>query len=224
MSILSMMPPHAFNNPAAAYCFTTQEDQIVTQRGARNQTNDVKMIEPVGSDAMLQPSPILLTGRPPVMLYLSWDIDSLSPYQVMLRKNIELFEAQHEDVQSHAKVHANLPSKPIVLGQVGIRCRHCSYVHTIQRTAGATYYPAKREGVYQAAQNLGNSHIIENCPYVPAPIRNELIALRAQKASGRKGKKAWGDRLTALGVYEDGDILRFAMRLDAFRDQLHNLE
>eukprot|EP00522_Entomoneis_paludosa_P010252 CAMPEP_0172440256 /NCGR_PEP_ID=MMETSP1065-20121228/945_1 /TAXON_ID=265537 /ORGANISM="Amphiprora paludosa, Strain CCMP125" /LENGTH=196 /DNA_ID=CAMNT_0013189043 /DNA_START=65 /DNA_END=655 /DNA_ORIENTATION=+ len=182
------------------------------------------MMQSLGHDAVLHPSPIQLTGRPPVMLYLSWDLDSLSPYQVLLRKNIELFEANHEDVESHAKVHANLPSKPIVLGQVGIRCRHCAHLHALQRAPGATYYPAKREGVYQAAQNLGNSHLIEVCPSVPEAVRKELLHLRSQKASGRKGKKAWGDRLTVLGVYEDTDILRFALRLDAFRDQLHKLE
>lgn len=66
----------------------------------------------------------ILTGRNPLQLYMSCDDESLSPFQCMVRKNIELFEARNEDVESNAQGR----NKPIVLGQVGIRCRHCKCV------------------------------------------------------------------------------------------------
>jgi hypothetical protein len=73
----------------------------------------------------------LLTGRNPVLLYMSCDDDSLSAYQCMVRRQIEIFEARTEDVESNAQGR----NKPIVLGQVGIRCRHCTgWVYSVLRT------------------------------------------------------------------------------------------
>ena len=165
----------------------------------KHSREDALAIDKQGTKA----APLHLTGRSPTILYLSWDPDSLSPYQVLLRKNIELFEAQESDVDSHSHVHAALPTTPIVAGQVGIRCIHCAHVRPASaRAPGACYFPGKREGVYQAAQNLGKSHLFELCPCVPDQVRVDLMVLRAQKASGKKGKKAWADRLIALGRWK----------------------
>mmetsp|Transcript_17101 Transcript_17101/g.46908 ORF Transcript_17101/g.46908 Transcript_17101/m.46908 type:complete len:237 (+) Transcript_17101:72-782(+) len=156
--------------------------------------------------------PATLTNRPPVQLYLSCDYQVLSKYQVIVRQNIELFEAQQCDVDSNAQGR----NTPIVLGQVGIRCRHCAYVAPSERTRGATYYPSKLTGLYQAAQNLSVSHLIDGCPYVPEKTRQCLNDLKDQKSAAGGGKKAWADRTHALGVYEDENGLKFASRLDAF--------
>lgn len=77
-----------------------------------------------------------LSGHRPILLYMSCDHDSLSEYQCLVRKQIELFEAMPQDVESNAKGR----NKPIVLGQVNLRerearrrpinnCTHCS--HTV---------------------------------------------------------------------------------------------
>jgi hypothetical protein len=55
-----------------------------------------------------------LTGRCPTMLYLSCDPENLSEYQCLIRKQIELFEANETDMQAGAQGR----NKPIVLGQV----------------------------------------------------------------------------------------------------------
>ena len=57
-----------------------------------------------------------MTGRGPAALFMTCDIDSLSPYQCLVRKHIEVFEASFEDVESNAQGR----NKPIVIGQVGI--------------------------------------------------------------------------------------------------------
>jgi hypothetical protein len=158
-----------------------------------------------------------LTGRPPVQLYLSCDPDSFSPYQVMVRKNIELFEACHEYVESSAQGR----NKAIVLGQVGIRCIHCSTLPPKERSRGAFYFPSKLEGLYQAAQNLANGHLISEddrrCPFVPAETLASMLYIKnEQKSSAGGGKSAWADRAHAIGVYEDEHGLRFAPTIDAF--------
>jgi hypothetical protein len=34
-------------------------------------------------------------------------------------------------------------NKPIVLGQVGIRCRHCAHLHPKKRKSSGVYFPSK---------------------------------------------------------------------------------
>lgn len=150
-----------------------------------------------------------VTGRPPIPLYLTCDDDSLSEYQCLVRKNIELFEAGVEDVESNAQGR----NRPIVLGQVGIRCRHCIMLPPRHRSRGAIYYPAKLQGIYQAAQNLAVAHLGEHCQNVPDDVRSNLATLRERKSSAGGGKRYWADGVRVLGVYEDRDGLRFENRL-----------
>jgi hypothetical protein len=145
------------------------------------------------------------TGRPAIQLYLTCDNESLSDYQCLVRKHIELFEAGIEDVDSNAQGR----NRPIVLGQVGIRCRHCTMLPPRQRSRGAIYYPAKLQGIYQAAQNLAVAHLGEHCQNVPDDIRATLVQLRERKSSAGGGKRYWADGVRILGVYEDRDGLRF---------------
>lgn len=147
-----------------------------------------------------------VTSRQPVCLYLTCDEESLSAYQCLVRKQIELFQASREDVDSNAQGR----NRPITLGQVGIRCRHCSFLPPKSRARGAIYYPAKLSGLYQAAQNMASAHLCEHCPQLPDQTRNDLLKLRQCKSSAGGGKKYWADGVRALGVVEDGDILRFA--------------
>lgn len=145
------------------------------------------------------------TGRVPSVLYMSCDDDSLSEYQCVVRKQIELFEARREDVESNAQGR----NRPIVMGQVGIRCRHCTMLPPKHRARGAIYYPAKLHGLYQAAQNMASSHLCEHCQHVPPDVRAELLKLRDRKSSAGGGKKYWADGVRVLGVFEDSDGLRF---------------
>ena len=70
-------------------------------------------------------NPPTLTGRFPILMYLSCDPDSLSPFQCLIRRNIEFFEATSVDVQ--AKIQGR--NRPIVLGQVrNVRMCVCACV------------------------------------------------------------------------------------------------
>jgi hypothetical protein len=77
--------------------------------------------------------------RPPVCLYMSCDEQCISRYQCVVRQQIELFQALHSDRDANAQGR----NRAITLGQVGIRCRHCSMLPTKQRKAGAVYFPSK---------------------------------------------------------------------------------
>ena len=156
-----------------------------------------------------------MTGRPGIPLYLSCNPDYLSEYQCLIRKNIELFEASEQDVNSRIKGR----NKPIVLGQVGIRCVHCARVYPVEsRERGSTYYPHTLVGIYQAAQILSQQHLLDTCTRVPPKTRNELCALKNQKSYATAGKEYWGETAKVLGVFEDQYGLRFEKRLGLVRN------
>jgi hypothetical protein len=133
------------------------------------------------------------------------DDDNLSDYQCLARKQIEIFEAGPEEVESNAQGR----NEPIIAGQVGIRCWHCSNIPPPHRTRGATYYPSKLYGLYQAAQNMASAHLCNHCQLIPDSLRQELAVLRERKSSAGGGKQYWADGVSVLGVIEDEGILRF---------------
>lgn len=81
-------------------------------------------------------------------LSLTTDRSNLSDYQCLIREQIDLFAATQADIDSSAQGR----NRPIVVQQVGIRCRHCASLPSSRRARGAVYYPAKLAGLYQAAQ------------------------------------------------------------------------
>lgn len=72
----------------------------------------------------------------PLPIYMEYDEETLTEYQCLLRKQIELFEAGPEDIKASAQGRNN----PILLGQVGIRCRYCAALPLKSRPRGAVYY------------------------------------------------------------------------------------
>ena len=138
-------------------------------------------------------------------LYMPRDKECLSSYQCFLRQQIELFQAGPEDVKSTTPGR----NRAIVLGQVGIRCRHCAILPARYRGTGATYYPAKLDRLYQAAQNMAQTHFTKHCRHIPQEVVSELsVLLQGSKSSAGAGKKYWSDGARMLGAYEDEDILR----------------
>ena len=110
-----------------------------------------------------------------------------------------------QDVQWNAQGR----NKPIVLGQVGIRCRWCANLPTWSRSRGAVYYSATLDGLYQAAQNMAKNHLCKHCRYIPADVRQSLSGLRECKRRAAGGKKYWAEGAKVLGVYQCEDGLRF---------------
>jgi hypothetical protein len=180
--------------------------------------------------AHIQAPPPRRAGIP---LSLACDDEQLSEYQMQVRKQLEIFEALPEDVESNTQGR----KKQVILGQVGIRCRHCSglplrqrgrcvrcvYVivllrlpypvlsqqtYLLLRCRGAVYYPARLQGVYQAAQNMASSHLCESCQCIPHQLKHELRGLRDRRDTASGGKQYWADGARAMGLVETEEGLR----------------
>lgn len=145
-------------------------------------------------------------GRAPIDLYMGCDDELLSDHQILLRKQIEYFEAGPQEVQS--VTHGR--RREIRVGQVGIRCKHCSAIPPRRRPKGAMYYPASLRALYQAAQNMAASHFTASCEMVGEPLKEQFRAFQSAKASaGHGGKKYWSDCAKAVGIVETEEGLRF---------------
>jgi hypothetical protein len=141
----------------------------------------------------------------PALLYLEADANILSNYQCFLRKQIEIFESSNDDVQ----FNASRMNRSIVLGQVGLRCRHCANTPEWERSSGAVYYPGNLSMLYQAGQNLAKNHLCQGCNAIPQQMREYLKYLRAANRRASNGKEYWKKTARYLGIIEDGARLRF---------------
>jgi hypothetical protein len=152
-----------------------------------------------------EPKPIKLTNRPPIPLALDTDEERLSPYQCLVRNQIELFETASGDIEGKAQGR----NTPIVAGQVGIRCRHCSSVPPANRSSGAIFYSHTLSGLYQVSQNMCKTHFLTRCRNIPEDTKEKLAGLRKNLNRGSGGKQYWSDSARSLGVIDDGRLLRF---------------
>lgn len=141
---------------------------------------------------------------PAVPLSLPCDEEHLSEYQIMVRQQLELFEAEQEDVDSNTQGR----KKAVTLGQVGLRCKHCAVIPLRQRGKGSVYYPTKLAGIYQAAQNMASSHLVDACQCIDERMKVTLLGLRQRRDTASGGKQYWADGAKAVGLYETEDGLR----------------
>lgn len=137
-------------------------------------------------------------------LALSTDEDQLSEYQILIRQNLELFEARQEDVETSTQGR----KRPVFLGQIGLRCKHCAHISRRQRGRGSVYFPARLNGIYQAAQNMTVSHLLESCDQIPESVKMALHRVRAKRNTASGGKQYWIDSCYALGLQESEEGLR----------------
>jgi hypothetical protein len=145
----------------------------------------------------------------PYALYRKYyDEENLSEYQCLIRRHIEVFEANTDDVCSNAQGRHRI----IVLGQVGIRCRHCSNLLPRSRMRGSTYYPSSLYGLYQAAQNMASIHFGNFCHILPDTLRLKFQKFRGRtKSNARGGRDYWAECLKTSGIKEmDDGQLRFS--------------
>lgn len=146
------------------------------------------------------------TGRSPILLATDADSSNLSPYQCLARQQIELFETVEEDVLAKAQGR----NIPIRIGQVGIRCRHCSSLPRSRRAeGGAVFYSKTINGIYQVSLNMSRLHFLSNCTMIPDNVKKSLAELKVLPRRLNKGRQFWNDSLVAQGVIEEDDFLRF---------------
>jgi hypothetical protein len=134
----------------------------------------------------------------PTLLVVPMDHMQLSSHQTLLRYQIEVFQAGEEDTSTHTRGR----NKPVQLGQIGIRCRHCKVLPVSRRKRGSVYFPRAVEGFYQAAQNMNSTHLqTGECPLMGNALRQEFANLIATRGvSTGAGRAYWAKQARKLGL------------------------
>lgn len=148
-----------------------------------------------------------MPSKLPFCLAQPVDKFKLSEHQLFLRFQIEAFAATEDDVNTHIRGR----NKRIILGQVGIRCRHCAHLPASRRQKGAAYFPANTMGLYQAAQNMSTAHIqCGLCPEMPEYIKEHFKGLIATKSfTSGAGRPYWAKSAKKIGLVNTEDGIRF---------------
>jgi hypothetical protein len=150
--------------------------------------------EPGGSQRVVVPDPPALRHPPaqiilPQKLVQPEDPFTLSKFQVLLRENIEVFQATHEEERLHVRGR----NVEIYLNQVGIRCIHCKHLPMVRRKKGFMYFPSNTLRIYQAAQNMATWHMLSGlCEEMPGEVQEQFQTLGTTKAvAGKAGRVYW---------------------------------
>jgi hypothetical protein len=114
-----------------------------------------------------------VTAKCSVALASPEDSDYLNPLHCFVRKHVELFIANKDDVAAPAPGRKNR----VVLGQVGIRCIHCAKLPLKQRVKRAACYPPSVQGIYHAVSNMKFDHF-SLCHGLPSEAREEFTLLK----------------------------------------------
>jgi hypothetical protein len=143
----------------------------------------------------------------PAVLAIPDDRLKLTRHQFLLRHQIEAFEATDDDVTTHTRGR----NKPITLGQVGIRCRHCAHLPVAKRQKGSVYFPATLLGLYQASQNMSATHMqCGLCNEMPFTIKHTFAMLMSTKSScSGTGKHYWAQTAKTIGLVDTEEGIRF---------------
>jgi hypothetical protein len=144
----------------------------------------------------------------PVPLGLSTDSEWLTPLHCFVRQNcVELFTASKENVATPSKGKR----KPIVVGQVGIRCPFCHSEDEdpdAPRSIGSVYYPTTISSIYNATMNLLQRHLAA-CQSVPRDIMKQYQSLKAEDARSGTSKKYWIESALSQGLVDTPNGIRF---------------
>jgi len=133
-----------------------------------------------------------------LLLYSPEDHHWLSDQLCFVRKLIEIFEANNEDVTARSRRGGM--KKPIKTGRVGLRCVFCSNVPARQRAKGAVSYPNSIRIVHQAIRNFQRYHLMQ-CPNMPQSIKDEYKSLKTTRChSGNASLQYWVTSCHALGM------------------------
>ena len=157
----------------------------------------------------------------PTLLVVPMDHMQLSSHQTLLRYQIEVFRAGEEDTSTHTRGR----NKPVQLGQIGLRCRHCKVLPVSRRKRGSVYFPRAVEGFYQAAQNMNSTHLqTGECQLMGNALRQEFANLIATRGvSTGAGRAYWAKQARKLGLTNtDNGIVFDKMEAGNIKDEAEN--
>jgi hypothetical protein len=136
--------------------------------------------------------------RTPRPLGIDEDVNWLSEFHCFVRSELlEVFRASPEDCKARGI--------SLLLGQVGIRCRHCAHLPMGARTVRSAAFPSSLSQIYQSFTMMLREHF-PNCGAVPAETRSTFVALRESPSQGAiDSRNYWAYSAGRIGM-ADSDV------------------
>jgi len=140
----------------------------------------------------------LLSPASRVLLAIPEDKEWLSDMDCFIRGQLEVFCASEEDVsvaQSDRKY-------PVHVGQVGIRCIHCSLAKDGQGAQGqAVAYPFAISGIYESVREFQRLHL-DSCENIPAETKRKVLGFQGSSSLSSVLRKYYVLGAKALGLHD----------------------
>lgn len=140
--------------------------------------------------------------------------DFTKSYIRLISQQYEFFELSSEEVAA-----CKAKNVTVEVGQVALRCRHCTCISLSYRPKGSMIVAKTHGGFYKYFYDRKSTHVEELCPFVSKPLRKRLTALRSLRESKPGGMQFgldfeyWCAKGKAEDVVETTNGLRFESTL-----------
>lgn len=150
------------------------------------------------------------------LLSSSMDTQYLNPLHCFVRRHVEVFAADKDDLSAPSPGRKNR----VHVGQVGIRCIRCAHLPLKDRVKRAICYPPSVSGIYHAVSNMKFDHFAA-CRGLSQETRTEFTTLRANcnrrggsTSNGARGMsnstaQYYHDSALRLGLVDSAQGIRF---------------
>jgi len=138
-----------------------------------------------------------------IMLALAEDKEWLSDMDCFIRRNLEVFCANEEDVE----IAQQDRKYPIHIGQVGIRCIHCAMKNGTAARGTAVAYPYSINGIYESVREFQRLHL-ESCAQLPDATRTKLAGFKGSSSLSSVLRRYYVLAAKALGMHDTSDGIR----------------
>jgi len=151
------------------------------------------------------PMPAWYSGCAPLGIH--HDKSFLYKIQTYLRSNVvEVFGATEQDIIS-APLDQN-QRKKMLIGRVGIRCKHCKEQSWTARGQHALSFPNLLSDVYSSVQEIFKLHF-DSCPSMPDEVRHKIDTLRVYSPNLGPREWYWIDSAKQLGLLDTPHGIHF---------------
>jgi hypothetical protein len=174
------------NEESPAVVKSTDEGALVVQRSAKEAAKALAV-------AAEQNQPLTPSSR--VVLAIPEDKEWLSDMDCFIRKQLEVFCADQDDVSTAQ----NDRKYPVFVGQVGIRCIHCSMAKGATGTAVA--FPYAISQIYESVREFQRLHL-DSCENLPATTKAKLAAFKGSSSLSSVLRKYYVIAAKALGLHD----------------------
>mmetsp|Transcript_22500 Transcript_22500/g.33305 ORF Transcript_22500/g.33305 Transcript_22500/m.33305 type:complete len:1223 (+) Transcript_22500:316-3984(+) len=155
-----------------------------------------------------------------LLLALPDDKISLSETLCIVRENIEVFIATEEDVKAPAPGR----KRPVVVGQVGLRCIHCRIAtHQSEKVKRAVCFPSSIKRIYRTVIDMKLDHF-KACKFVPVDFKVKLEQLKATNArSTGTTMQYFVQASKRMGMVDGGHGIRFCKPVSGNSQEHHQI-